>query len=87
VVDLNPGTEATFFFQIPSKKLGKLQSLVLNWDAVNNIFSPMDWMTTHYIQIEGNLMLLDQNGVKTQFLPARQQVEERKDLLATAIVA
>ena len=59
-----------------------MQSIVFRWEAAYNPFNAWDWLRKHYIYLDGYLSLLDENGVKVSLQPARQQVEDKKDLSA-----
>ena len=81
-IDLLPGETYTFFFETP-RELGVVQSIVFWWDARFLIINPLEWLRTHYIYLDGGIMLTEQDERVSVFTPARAQVEEEKDLHAT----
>jgi hypothetical protein len=81
-IDLDPGKTYTFFFET-RRDLGVVQSIVLYWDARINIINPLEWVRTHYIHLEGSLLLTEQDELVSEFAPDRSKVEEEKDLHAT----
>ncbi|OQV15770.1 Pancreatic triacylglycerol lipase [Hypsibius exemplaris] len=82
-VELNPGQTYTFFFETP-RDLGTVESVVFYWEArFLQSMNPLEWFRTQYIYLEGSLLLIEQDELVSMFRPAREQVEEKKVLLAS----
>ncbi|XP_055336285.1 uncharacterized protein LOC129586844 [Paramacrobiotus metropolitanus] len=84
LTELIPGQTYTYFFET-RKELGKVQSIIFYWENKSNLLNPLDWIRTHYIHLEGNLILTEVNENVSIFLPSRSKVEEEKDLHAPLI--
>lgn len=82
---MHPGSDYKFLFHIPHKELGVIHSMHISWTSKHNILLPSENMRKHVLYFEGNFQLTNEDGQVTNYRPAKQQLEERRDLLATAI--
>lgn len=81
-IDLNPGQTYNFLFET-NRDLGELRSVTFHWVVDIFLLNPIDWIRTHNIYLDGNIILTDKEGKVSEFRPSKAKVETEKDVQAT----